>query len=315
MMWRPAGRLAPCIAALALLATPVVAADSSGLVDIGNGRQIYLECRGAGAPTVVLISGGWESGWIWTYALAPDDPVQALTYDAFSVGQGKPEKLATAVFPSVATFTRVCLYDRPNTTIGNDITEERGGRVSTPVPQPHALADDVEDLEAVLSAAGERGPFVLVAHSYGGLIAELFARTYPKDMAGEVLVDVTSIYLRDTFTPDEYADMLRSTSVPVAEGQEALNISGGIDAILALPPAPQVPAVLLTADKLAEDATAARRAELLEAHDRLAGQLGARHVTATASGHHIHVEQPQLVTDAIRAVVEAVRAGETQVAP
>jgi pimeloyl-ACP methyl ester carboxylesterase len=41
---------------------------------------------------------------------------------------------------------------------------------STPAPQPHALADDVDDLRAVLAAAGETGPFVLAAHSYGGLI-------------------------------------------------------------------------------------------------------------------------------------------------
>jgi hypothetical protein len=37
------------------------------------------------------------------------------------------------------------------------------------------------------------------------------------------------------------------------------------------------------------------------------------HIKETRSGHHIHVEQPQLVTEAILAVVDAVRAGETQV--
>ena len=73
--------------------------------------------------------------------------------------------------------------------------------------------------------------------------------------------------------------------------------------------------MLLTADKLAEDAPASRRAELMAAHDRLAAQLGARHVTETASGHHIHVEQPQLVIDAIREVVEAVRSRRGRIDP
>jgi pimeloyl-ACP methyl ester carboxylesterase len=292
-----------------------MAAEVAGLVDIGGGRQMYIECRGTGSPTVVLISGGWESGWIWTYALAPDDPVQALPYDAFSAGQGKPAKLATAVFPSVATFTRVCLHDRPNTTVGEDVEGERGGLVSSLVPQPHALDDDVADLHALLAAAGEQPPFVLAAHSYGGLIAELYARRFPGEVAGEVLVDVTSVYLRQTFTPQEYADMRSSTSLPIREGQEALQIDAGIDAILAAPPAPQLPAALLTADKLAEDAPASRRAELMAAHDRLAAQLGAKHVTETASGHHIHVEQPQLVVDAIREVVDAVRGGKTRITP
>jgi pimeloyl-ACP methyl ester carboxylesterase len=301
--------------ALVASGQPLTAADFAGLVDVGGGRDMYIECRGAGTPTVVLISGGWEAGWIWTYALAPDDPVQSLPYDAFSVGQGKPERLPTAVFPSVATFTRVCLYDRPNTTVGEDVQGERGGLVSSPAPQPHALGDDVADLHALLAAVGEPGPFVLAAHSYGGLIAELYARRHPGEVAGEVLVDVTSVYLRQTFTPQEYADMGSSTSQPPREGQEALQIDSGIDAILAAPPAPLLPAVLLTADKLAEDAPASRRTELMAAHDRLAAQLGARHLTETASGHHIHVEQPQLVVDAIRDVVDAVRGGKTRITP
>ena len=42
---------------------------------------------------------------------------------------------------------------------------------------------------------------------------------------------------------------------------------------------------------------------------------GARHITDTNSGHEIHKEQPRLVTDAILAVVEAVRAGKTRLDP
>jgi hypothetical protein len=35
-------------------------AGSTRLVDIGGGRKMYLECRGAGSPTVVLISGVFD---------------------------------------------------------------------------------------------------------------------------------------------------------------------------------------------------------------------------------------------------------------
>jgi hypothetical protein len=45
-----------------------------------------------------------------------------------------------------------------------------------------------------------------------------------------------------------------------------------------------------------------------QAQDRLAKLVpNARHITNTTSGHEIHKEQPQLVIDAIREVVEAVR--------
>ena len=47
-----------------------------------------------------------------------------------------------------------------------------------------------------------------------------------------------------------------------------------------------------------------------EAQERLARLVpNAKHITDTNSGHEIHKDQPQLVVDAIREVVEAVRSG------
>ena len=75
------------------------------------------------------------------------------------------------------------LWTTPGTPVG-----EKPSR-SDPVPQPTTAKDAVADLHALLSAAGETGPYVLVGHSYGGLVVKLYARTYPKDVAGLVLVD------------------------------------------------------------------------------------------------------------------------------
>jgi len=50
------------------------------------------------------------------------------------------------------------------------------------------------------------------------------------------------------------------------------------------------------------------------AQDRLAKVLKAKHVSDTNSGHAIQMEQPQLVINVIRQVVEAVRSGSHQVA-
>jgi len=38
-----------------------------------------------------------------------------------------------------------------------------------------------------MSTANEAGPYVLVGHSYGGLIVRLYASMYPKDVSGLVL--------------------------------------------------------------------------------------------------------------------------------
>ena len=52
------------------------------------------------------------------------------------------------------------------------------------------------------------------------------------------------------------------------------------------------------------------------AHANLAALVpGSKHVTKTDSGHLIHHDNPQLVTDSIREVVDAVRAGKTALVP
>jgi len=90
------------------------------------------------------------------------------------------------VFAKVGKFTRVCACDRPGTPV-----DEKPSR-SDAVPQPTTAKDAATDLHALLSAAGEAGPHVLVGHSYGGLIVRLYASTYPKDVSGIVLVDALS---------------------------------------------------------------------------------------------------------------------------
>jgi len=316
---RPAARLVG-VAVLAVLgagcgdggsSSAAPSDDVAGLFDVGGGREMYLECHGSGSPTVVLISGGYEAGWIWSYALYPTDAVHDEPVDGFSAGRGDPGKLESAVLATLRGLTRVCTYDRPNTTLGADVELERRGQVSTPVAQPHLLQDDVADLNVLLNAANEPGPYVLVAHSYGGLIAELYASTFPEDVVGRVNVDVTSVFLRDTLPAADYQALIAANRVPPQPGAEAIELGEAIDLIGEAVPAPPMPVVVLAADKPAdlEPATLERAGHLLQAQRLLARHLCAKLVTRSNSGHHIHVEQPQLVNDAVRAVVEAVRAG------
>ena len=190
----------------------------SGLIPV-DGRTIYLECIGSGSPTVVLISGGFEAGWIWKYALSSTDPVQELPTDEFSAGHGDARKLDRAVFPTVGRYARVCNYDRPNTTLGDAVEEERRGRVSTPVAQPHSATQDVADLHQLLTVARVPGPTCWSAHSYGGLVAEPTPRTYPGQVAGRVLVDVTNVFLKDTLSAEQLA--ILDAGVMAAEPERA----------------------------------------------------------------------------------------------
>ncbi len=284
----------------------------AGLVDIGGGRKMYLECRGAGSPTVVLVAGLKASAADWN-------------------GAGGT---APTVFSGVAAVTRVCAYDRPGTPVG-----EKPSR-SDPVRQPTAAADAARDLHALLRAAREPAPYVLVGHSYGGLIAKLFARAYPRDAAGLVLVDALTEGLQEAETPKQWATQRVlmegdiKESLALYPALERIDPDRAFDQVRAAPPLKPLPLVVLSADRpwgpqvpaliangtLPADVPAdfgyVTDAAQKKAQDRLAALVpGARHITQTHSGHEIHKERPALVTDAIIDVVAAVRAGKTSLAP
>lgn len=226
-----------------------------------------------------------------------------------AVGKGDLQESESAVFPSVAKFTRVCAYSRPGT--GLD-----GPEISTPVSQPHPVEDDVADLHAALGAADESGPYVLVAHSYAGLIARLFVSRYPQDVSGLVMEDAVSEFMEETTTPEEFAnwDELNSTTDGTVE---AVKLADAFEMVRAAPAMPEMPVVVLSSDKPWDsEAVEAQAKEFgpvptfqdwLAGQDLLAKSLDAKHITDTNSGHNIEVYQPQLVTDAIHAVVNEVR--------
>src|ERR1700682_40552 len=74
-------------------------------------------------------------------------------------------------------FTRICTYDRA------------GYAWSDAGPKPRTFAQINLELRDALIKIGEPGPFVLVGHSFGGPVMRNFATTYPRDVAGMVLVD------------------------------------------------------------------------------------------------------------------------------
>ncbi|MBI3472280.1 MAG: alpha/beta hydrolase [Candidatus Solibacter usitatus] len=81
------------------------------------------------------------------------------------------------VQPEVAKFARVLSYDRA------------GLGWSGPASGPRTVDRLVAELRQLLAGAGLPGPYVLVGHSFGGLVARAFAARYPDEVAGLVLVD------------------------------------------------------------------------------------------------------------------------------
>lgn len=83
------------------------------------------------------------------------------------------------VQPEVATFARVVSYDRA------------GSGWSDAGPEPRTSKQIATELHTLLTRAGIPGPYILVAHSFGGLNIRLFADMYPQEVAGMVFVDTS----------------------------------------------------------------------------------------------------------------------------
>ena len=92
-------------------------------------------------------------------------------------GQGDTRSTYATVQEQLAEDTTVCSYDRAN--VGQ----------SGPAPMPRTSLDAVEDLRALLQAAGLEGPYVLAGTSAGGFISLHFARAYPDDVQGVLAIN------------------------------------------------------------------------------------------------------------------------------
>jgi pimeloyl-ACP methyl ester carboxylesterase len=104
-------------------------------------------------------------------------------------------RIAPALTPSV----RVCAYDRAGQGWSDDASHPQDGVAAA------------KDLHALLAAAGESGPFVLVGHSIGGPFAMTYAARYPTQVAGMVLLDSSSPeqFTRMPAYPGQYAVIRR----------------------------------------------------------------------------------------------------------
>jgi pimeloyl-ACP methyl ester carboxylesterase len=302
--------------ALARSATPESASavpasgDFAGLVDIGD-RSLYLECHGTGSPTVILVSGYRASSRYWS-----DDLLH-------------PEAARTMVLPAVAGFTRVCTYDRPGTyaAIGEEILPSR----SDAIGQPRTSMEVVAELHALLQTADVPGPYILAGHSLGGFFSRLYASTYPDEVIGLVLVDAYSERLETILPPERFAALKRlnqgggtDTVVPIPGYGDVETLPwGGNNGVMreavAASPLPPMPLAVLAHGKpfpVPEGAEGFTPDEL-EGYLRAANEdlatlvPDARYFVASESGHDIHQDQPELVSEAIRQVVAGVRNPDT----
>jgi pimeloyl-ACP methyl ester carboxylesterase len=118
----------------------------------------------------------------------------------FEAGLGDDWTSWEGVARDVAAKARVFAYSRP------------GYGESEPTAEPRDPAHIVEALRSLLAARGYAPPYLLVGHSFGGVYMELFAKAYPEEVVGVVLVDPRH---RDFSSACDEAD-LEGCDIPAA---------------------------------------------------------------------------------------------------
>jgi pimeloyl-ACP methyl ester carboxylesterase len=165
----------------------------------------------------------------------------------------------------------------------------------------------VEELREHLYALGLKPPYVLVGHSMGGLYMQYFARKYPNEVKGLILVDSTHpLQLKGNGSYENWplwyrsffnffaSDMVKSElNYMLLSGEEVLNL-----------PVPNIPIIILNAKQdnsyfykeLAEDANAKRK-DLMRLYPKAKYEI-------IDSGHMIPVEKPEAVINSIKSIIE-----------
>jgi len=272
------------------------------LIDV-NGRKMHIYCIGNKSPTIILDSGtgGFSLEWI-------------------------------DIQHSLSQYVRVCAYDRA------------GYGWSDMGPLPRTTKRITHELHTLLQNAGIHGPYIMVGHSFGGFTAQYFARYFNHEIAGIVLIDssheeqvyrlpengkdvvrrslhqdrsnmVTRSVLHEHF-PKEVAAvaqqlMTRWTAL-LTWREEMANYALSSRELRDVHDRPilEIPIVVLTRGKRVWPNTPygdAMETVWKELQDELSSLNGnSTHVIAENSGHVIHLDEPELVVDAIHDVLDFV---------
>jgi len=269
------------------------------LVDIGTHR-LHIHCLGSGKPTVVMDAGlgGLSLEWL-------------------------------SIQTAMAQHVKTCVYDRA------------GYGWSDPGPAPRTSSRIADELFILLNEAQIESPYVLVGHSFGGYNMQLFASRYQYVTAGLVLVDsshaeqvqrfreppinmklaptIKGKYVITRFSKPEVQPMMPEELKPVAKklmrrhsmrnavANEFLHFNRSATEVLIEGNLPDIPLFILTRGMRVwpEDqrGDAAERVWLELQSDLALKAKRHIHMLAEYSGHFVHLDQPQLVIDAITEVL------------
>jgi pimeloyl-ACP methyl ester carboxylesterase len=247
--------------------------DSTVMV---RGVRIHAICEGAGPVTVVLV---------------PGLGVGANTMDG--------------VLGPIGKFARVCAYDPP------------GVAPSGPPAGNQTFVSRAQDLTDLLAALNEHPPYVVVGHSIGGGTTVEFAHLHSDQVRGLLLLDATPVGWAETVlaTPadtdadSQFRDSARTFTDPTANPERFDGVAAFAE-VATVDSLGQIPLMVDEATrKLGFIGLEPEQRERVAAAWHAGQQHWASLSTSGAvqlvdSGHQVQQDQPALVVDQVRTLVE-----------
>jgi pimeloyl-ACP methyl ester carboxylesterase len=210
----------------------------------------------------------------------------------FEAGLGNDISTWRLAASAVSRFARVVLYDRAG--LGRSLPWEQ--------PDAPITAEDVAtSLHSLLMKADLPPPYILVGHSLGGLYVQMFARRYPWDVAGVVLLDSAS-----SDAPSELKTRSRLEPGSAAYWEEA-GMAMSNEEIRRAGPFPDVPLTVIAATDHGPFFGSWEPVLMKLQRGLAALSKKSQLVIAEGSGHDIQIDRPALVVAAIQSLVRKLR--------
>ena len=280
-------------AGLAVLAFAAMAATKAGaapqapadvMVDV-RGHQLHFRVYRGGRDTLLLESGSGLGAAVW------DDLAPRL---------------------AAATRATVISYDRA------------GMGLSDGLDTPYDVHEEIGRLHAGLHALRRHERLVLIGHSYGGYLIQLYSNLYPEAVRGLVYVDANTVTGIDGLGGANAIATARialnDVPNPTKVQRANLRLSRGLEAtqetMRRYPIVCGIPVVVITAGKVSEGFASGGVEAWRRGHEELVRLSGGTHLFAERSGHMVPHDQPDIIIEAASEVLsKASHRGATLRAP
>jgi pimeloyl-ACP methyl ester carboxylesterase len=175
-------------------------------------------------------------------------------------------------------------------------------------PDDFDAIDEVDALKKCLEAQGFKDKFILVGHSYGGFLIQLFALRYPELVSGLVLIDPMNVRFVDIFGLDNLNTVTPYFENPTMNYEKAGNrmvdlFPKALEVLRGKELPPHIPALLITSGSPPFSERIWRKCHEEMVMNSRKHQL----IIAEENNHDILDENPELILKAIIEFVDRVK--------